>query len=309
MNPLLPGDVLSYSSGTLNGDPRGFRRVREDRNLLGVCGQRWPVLLEAIGQRAPLVINAYPAYLGRFEFGILVDTYLSPKTTSRALRLAVLEQRTAILIGQPLFVADLLWRYANEGFELPGTLILAVAGYLMPHSLQSAIETLCSERGCRAHVVHFYGAAEVDASCLVAKDRDEAGNLVYHPTGSEVGLSIGGSELVLSLSTGSGETIIDRFATGDSARAEGEGYVIWNHDRANPRVVSRLESWGIEEWRRRTGYLVDGASPLHQLREGAEPRGADELAFFEFAGRFGFSWLEKPDWTGMRASVAHRASA
>ena len=54
MNPmgrLQAGDVLSYSSGSTQSGPWGFRRVGADRKLLESCVARWPVLLEALAGR------------------------------------------------------------------------------------------------------------------------------------------------------------------------------------------------------------------------------------------------------------------
>jgi hypothetical protein len=302
MNELRPGDVLSYSSGSTQSGPWGFRRLRAERNLLAACAGRWPVLLDALGGRTPLLINAYPANLGRFEFGIVVDSYLSPMTVSRALQLAAQQKHPAVLIGQPLFVADALWRHVRADLALPDTLIFAVAGYVMPRSLQATLEALCTARSCRCHVVHFYGVAEVDAGCLVAMERNAAGELVYHATGPEVGVVVEDSRLLLGLRATSGESIVDHFATGDGARREGDGYVVWNHERYRPGILSRLEGWTSDDWRRRTGYLGADTGLVHQLREGVRAEAQDELGYFEFGARFGFSWLEKPDWSGGKES-------
>jgi hypothetical protein len=146
-------------------------------------------------------------------------------------------------------------------------------------------------------VVHFYGAAEVDASCLAAMERTPEGELVYYATSPEVRVELDDSRLLLGLVGAAGETIAERFDTGDCARPVGEGYVVWNHERVSPDVVRELEGWSFSEWARRTGYLRAGRERAFQLREGIRPDRAPELDFFEFGGRFGFSWLEKPKWS------------
>jgi len=297
MAALNAGDVLSYSSGSTQGGPWGFRRLRPQRDLLGACGRRWPVLLEALHGRTPIIINAYPAHLGRFDFGIFVDSYMSPRTVSRSLQLAALEKHPVVLMGQPLFLGEVVWRHVQAGHDLPESLIWASAGYSLPLSLQAMAEEACASRGCRLFVVQFYGTAEVDAGCLIAMDRNASGELVYHPSGPEVQVDLERSEVFLSLRSPDGELLVERFATGDCARPVDDGYVIWNEDRANPVILDELESWSAEDWRRRTGYLRCGMDLCLQLREGVSPACESELDFWEFGGRFGFSWLEKPDWS------------
>ena len=85
---LYPGAVLSYSSGSENRDPYGFRIVKPGGNLLGLIRAMFPDLVSGFGDRLPMVINAYPASIGTFDFGVLVDSYLSYTTASRALELA-----------------------------------------------------------------------------------------------------------------------------------------------------------------------------------------------------------------------------
>jgi hypothetical protein len=99
---IAPGDVLSYSSGSTNRDPHGFRITQKGGNLLGLIKMRWPGLVATFGDRMPIVINTYPAHIGSFDFGVTVDSYLSYTTASRALHLASVEKLPVMLLGQSL---------------------------------------------------------------------------------------------------------------------------------------------------------------------------------------------------------------
>ena len=85
MSSLRPGDVLSFSSGFQQRGPHGFRVLRNEKGgLLNLLKTRWPQLLEPFEGRTPMVINAYPACIGRFEFAVVVDSYLSGSIVSLA---------------------------------------------------------------------------------------------------------------------------------------------------------------------------------------------------------------------------------
>ena len=83
---LRPGDVLSYSAGSTQTGPEGFRKlVPGRRGMLDTAARRWPDLLDFLGDRPVLFINTYPATVGTFGPGITIDTYLSPRVFSRAM--------------------------------------------------------------------------------------------------------------------------------------------------------------------------------------------------------------------------------
>ncbi len=115
---LIPGDMLSYSAGSTQTGPSGFRRLRPPAasregkpsrgRMLDTAVGRWPELVEILGDGTILFINAYPASVGTFDFGITVDTYLSPRVLTRALQLGRVGGHSTILLGQPLFIADAL---------------------------------------------------------------------------------------------------------------------------------------------------------------------------------------------------------
>ncbi len=306
MVDLKPGDVLSYSAGSTRTDPLGFRKLRTPSslqgtrpaldNMLAVAGGRWPEFLAALGERPVLFINAYPASLGAFSYGITVDTYLSVRTLSRALQLASAGDHPVILLGQPLVVADAFLRHVAADYPLPETLMLWVGGYATPRSLERMLESLLAPRLRQIFIVHYFGAAEVDAGCLTARQRNAEGELIYYPR-DDVEPVLDGGDLLLTLRSPDGEPIVERFRTGDRARRHGEGWVIWNPKRLHPAVDDALESWSDADWQRRTGYLRRADEKIRfQLREGETPRQPAELEFFDFARHFGFSWLDKPCW-------------
>lgn len=297
MIQLAAGDVLSYSSGSSQSGPLGFRRLREGRKMLEPCAARWPHLLDALGREAPLVINAYPASLGRFAFGIAVDSYLNPKTVSRSLQLAALENRTAVLIAQPLFIGELVERHWRAGFAMPTQIIFATGGYPLPQSLERFVRTRCLARGTRAHFVHFYGVAEVDAACLAATERDTEGRLLYFPMGADIEPEIRSGQLLLSLRQGN-ERVIDRFETGDAFEAHEGSFRLLQSNGAEPSALSRLEAFAARDWARRTGYfaLSEAGLLVDQLRPGVEPGRPGELRFHDYCAKIESSWLDKPRW-------------
>src|SRR5690606_18686184 len=107
-------------------------------------------------------------------------------TGSRALHFAHLEQMPVMLIGQPLFMADLLFRHISKNPVLPHTLLFATGGYVMPRSLENALRALVAPYCPDFNIIHGYGVAEVDAGCLFASRRTVEGHLVYEPRGPDV---------------------------------------------------------------------------------------------------------------------------
>ncbi len=304
MRKLEPGDVLSYSAGSRHGGPYGFRVLsRRGGTLKNVLERKWARLFEGFGDRLSLIINAYPAALGRWDFGVSLDTYLSPSVGGRALELAHLEGMPVLLLGQPLFLAELLHQHLSSAEAgLPDTLLLGTGGYVMPQSLERALRELCAPKLHRFDLFHGYGVAEVDAACLLAVARNDLGQLVYEPRSDQVSVDFGKeSELLLSLRDADGNAVADRFATGDRGRQVEGGYVIWNDDRLHPTVARILEGWTPADWRRRTGYLANDSSVRLQTRPGVEPASEHECEFYDFARRYGQSWLVKPDWSLARS--------
>lgn len=297
MVKLKPGDVLSYSSGSHDRGPHGFRTLHRGGNLRALLESKWPELFDGFGDRLPLVVNAYPAAIGTFDFAVSVDTYLSLSTGSRALHLAHLERMPVMLLGQPLYIADLIHRHLERNPVMPDTLLIATGGYIMPRSLETALRTACADHVETLRIVHGYGVAEVDAACLLAMARDEFGHLLYLPRNERVEVEFDSEkQLLLSLKDADGHYIQRRFPTGDSGKPSGDAFVIWNHQRLHPNVLKILESWKPEDWRRRTGYLYYGREVRFQLRKGEQARAAIECEFHEYEKRYGHYWLFKPQW-------------
>lgn len=306
MTLLKPGAILSYSSGSHDRGPHGFRVIHPGGNLMGLLESRWPQLLTGFNGRVPLVINAYPACVGTFDFGVTVDTYLSLATASRALHLAHAEKMPVMLIGQPLYIADLLFRHLGKNPVLPDSMLIVQGGYLMPLSLERTVRQLCAPHLQNLNIVHGYGVAEVDAACLLAVNRSPEGHLVYETRGPDVRVTLKGTDLFLSLvDPQTGEARMDEFPTGDSGAPSANGYIIWNNDRLHPNVYKILESWSFEDWQRRTGYLYYGREIRFQLRKGYEPQGQLEAEFHDYEKKYGHYWLFKPVWS--RAQDAGRA--
>ena len=297
---LSPGDVLSYSAGSTQTGPEGFRKlVPGRRSMLDAAVARWPELGGFLGERPVLFINCYPATIGTFTPGITVDTYLSPRVFSRAFQLGRAADHPVILLGQPLFLADVLLRHAAAGLPFPETLMIWTGGYVMPRTLELMIVHLLDQHVERSVLLQYFGAAEVDAGCLMARDRTDDGDLIYLPR-DDVEVEADGENLLLSLRDPSGDGWrIHRFLTGDLTRPHGEGWLIRNPRRLHPEVETEMESWSIEDWRRRTGYVRrDDGKIWIQLREDAtvQPGSEKELDHYDFGRRFSFSWLAKPYW-------------
>ena len=69
-------------------------------------------------------------------------------------------------------------------------------------------------------------------------------------------------------------------------------------ERLAPSVARVLESFDPEDWSRRTGYLHRAGDDMQfQLRAGHDARRDEEYCFHDFGDRYGFSWLEKPNWS------------
>ena len=293
---LNPGDVLSYSSGSHDRGPYGFRPLRSGRSFMPVVQQRWPHMLDGFADHTPMVINGYPASIGTFDFAVRVDTYLSHSTASRSLHLAAVEGMPVFLLGQPLYVADLLYKHISKNPQMPDTMVIGVGGYVMPQSLERALRDLCAPYCKRFGILQGYGVAEVDAGCMVAVERDAQGQLIYYPR-DDARVDIDGEKLLLSLSDGQGGWVIERFDTEDCAKPAGEGFVIWNHDRLHPHVLKIMESWSSRDWERRTGYLYFGRELRFQLRKHVEPESAVEAEHYDYGKRYGQDWLFKPVWS------------
>lgn len=288
------GDILSYSASTQNQDPYGFRKAHSDPDYFEALGQLWPDIRSFLGDGVPLIINAYPAFLGQFTIGINVDSYLNIKTILRAFELAQREHKSVFLIGQPLFLAEAIFRGGLK-HKLPEQLLVFSGGYEMPKSLEESLSTVLSQAGSQHHFIHCYGMAELDAACLVAFERDAQGDLKYYPRSPSIDIQINNDHLALRHIQKSDQW----FDSGDIGEQRENYWVVTpSPKRFHPEIQSAFFSWTLEDWRRRTGFIAPHADGVvFQLREGLEPETDHEIAYFIYAHRYGFSWLNKPAWS------------
>jgi hypothetical protein len=296
MTLLKAGDVVRFSAGTTQDGPEGYGLVGPASGLLRASAQKWPGIAAAL-DGMPMLINAYPTSIGRFDAGVLVDTYLSPRTVARALHLAHLRRLPAVLVSTPLFAADVLLAYAKSERPWPRSLVLVSGGYPMPSSLQAVLREVAGEN-CRVFsLLHLYGATEADAACMMAVERDDAGELIYHVRGDDVEVRVESGDLLLSVKEPSGAYKVREYKTGDQARRVGAGYAIWNDRRFSREVMTLLTGWNKDIWSRRTGHALRvGNDRLFQLRDGPVVPQSHEMEFYDFWRQSGLGWLQKPVW-------------
>lgn len=304
MNDFCAGDILSYSAGSTQAGPDGFRKVnRAGLNLTAIVRAHWPDRLLPFRARLPLVINAYPALVALPSDGVLVDCYMSVRTASRALQLAAREQMPVIILSQPLFLGQLLMHYLSLNLALPDALIAVVGGYWLPPSLHAALAARLKEHEVQYACLQGYGVAEVEAGLLWAADLDAQGRARFRLRGPDVHAELRNDRLHLALKAPDGTLKAQPFDTGDSAEfADGSGptevLISSSTTRLANDIRAQLTGWSAEDWRRRTGYLARTATGLGaQLREGivANNDGA-ELDYYQFAAAHRVSWLDKPRW-------------
>jgi hypothetical protein len=291
---LRASDVISFSAGFDTEGPIKFRLVRSSEDRLADVVSRFPKLHSAF-QTTPIIINCYPAPLGAFPSAVFCDTYLRQSAFSRAMKLCSMEKCPAVILGQPLAVADLLFHHVNTGGTLPRDSIICVGGYYCPQSLETYIQRFPEELGWRFGFFHAYGVAEVDFAVFVGERPPTSRHIIYWHVAPSVVYRLTGDELELRRIND--ESFIP---TGDRATPEGDGSIaIQCGKRLDSQVVELLESWTHKEWCRRTGYLglsSDGTIRF-QLRKGETPRNDSELKFGAFQDLFSVSWLDKPDWS------------
>ena len=296
---LRLGDVLSYSAGSTRRTPDGYRFVRRSGetlapNMLLAVATRWPDMLERLHGRPPLIVNAYPATLGEFAFGIAIDTYLSPRTASRALWLAQREGLTAVVLAQPLFAAELLLAHRRSGSPWPTEVMLATGGYTMPATLEQALASELADAGSRLSVIHLYGAAEVDAGCMLARRVD--GHLIYYPRGEDVSVTLDDGHVLLAREHSDGSWP-EPFDSGDTAVRTPDGGFELMDPPGTRAALARFERWTRDDWQRRTGWLTmrDGEVAV-QLRTSSSASSSEEIDYYDFARMAGMTWLDKPRW-------------
>lgn len=301
--PLQAGTTLSYSSG------RQFSYQKSEEELdidkFRVIKQR-PSIFQAILERYPalgkffkptmMIINAYPASIGKFEEGVLIDSYLYPPTISRGLILAKQQNCQVVLTGQPLFLADVLTKHIEAGFSLPSHLVLALGGYPLSSSLERYFKHLL--QSITYETLMFYGVSEVDAGCLYSKERNAQGENIYY-TRKDVVITIIDGMLHLQLQEEDGMYPSQPFNTGDEAKQLEDGSLLIGYGKLLQEKSYEVlfKDWGVQDWQRKTGYIhVINEKKVFQTRQGISPEKSDEIEFHEFARISGYSWLNKPKW-------------
>jgi hypothetical protein len=271
---LKAGDVLSYSAGTKQTGPDGYRVIQTGRGVLArTLMVREPQLIMHY-QGCPIRINAYPAPAGDFPFGITVDTYMSKNTALRALKLAAREGKGIILSGQPLFLAHILM---DCDVNLRSLLIIS-GGYPMPKSLETFIRS--RQIAPVIDFLYLFGVAELDAGMLYATQWTSDNALKYRLRGEDVGFKeVDGTIRIQLNATGQVTDGSDQIQLIDSESCE------VFPKRVAPGVRNTLESWGTEEWHQFSGYIISNGRNREWHR-----RGSPEPSMM---------WLSKPDWSAL----------
>lgn len=290
MRELANSDVLTYSSTTTSIDPLAYRIVTPLGRSLPAIARRAPELMTRLVEAPPLVVLMYPATLGLTGLGPTIDTYLVPAVGSRALALAAAVGRDALVASTPLLAARLLTAHMTGRRAWPRRMLLALGGYPLPLSLETAFRSWGAEHGCQVSVLQFFGQAEVDAACLFALGRDSHGRVLYHPRDG-VELVLGATNLGLRLHVEGAVHWLDC-----QAEATANGLVLEEPRRWAPQVLAELEAWSERDWRRRSGFLQMSRPPRLQLREGIAPIDLSEVLFHVFAEATAMEWHKKPDW-------------
>ncbi|HSP78280.1 MAG TPA: hypothetical protein VLQ93_07110, partial [Myxococcaceae bacterium] len=295
MSRLPVRGLLSFSAGGDIGDVDKWRLVVDQGRSIRELALLFPDLEERGFLRTPIVVGCYPATLGTFTDALSIETYLRPANLARAGKLAQMEERPVVLLGQPLPVAERLVAHLGAGWPMPTRLLLVIGGYECPAGLEARLRERLASAGVEHEVVHGYGTAEIAAGCLMGR-RAPGGVVHYRLAMPGIGVESRAGRLWLSL----GEVAVD---TGDFAEPlTVDGHEGWriepSAERVAPRVREALMSWGADEWDRYTGYVAaSGSGLLLQLRRGRTPRRADELSFARFEDEHGSSLLDKPRWS------------
>lgn len=291
---LLPGDLISFSAGDRSVDDCAFRIIRQGDDRLMQVIQHFPHL-QSVLQTTPLIVNCYPAFLGRFASAVTCDTYLRHATFQRSLLLACKKAMPTIILGQPLVLADLLLCHVAKQLSLPSALVICVGGYFCPKSLETHIRAVLTQNHISHVFLHAYGVAEVDFAVFVG-ERTCNIHPLYRHVAPHVEYRTGPLGLELRLFSSDDGW----HSTGDLAENKWGGIEIVPGNRLAPEVHAALEAWTGEDWTRRTGYIARGCDGLaFQLRQQCSDviDSSYEIDYWAFCRRFSRSFPEKPDWS------------
>lgn len=290
---LTAGSALSFPAGSTDLDCERFRVISGGSDRLVQALRVFPQLRRLMTASPPLILGCYPAPLGNFPSAVVVDTCLRPANFVRGLALAASRSMMAIVISQPLILADMLVQAALAGQAFPQRMLLASGGYPMPASLERFIHGLLKQQGCcEAEVLHAYGVAEVDFGILGAL-RSVDGGLPYQLLAPEIELRLASGRIELRQVGDAAWTVSQ-----DRGTYFPDGlHIDCDPARVHPAVLAELETWGSRRWWRCTGRLrMQNGEALVQLRKGLQPVAASELCYHAYFEQFGGCILEKPDW-------------
>lgn len=292
INTVKTGDILSFSAGNPVDGGLSYRTVPKGPDKVGQALAGNPALAAVIAGRLPMIVGCYPAFLGFFPSAIFVDTYLRPSVFERALRLAANEALAPILVSQPLIIADLLRRGAAAVSLHARPLIVAMGGYACPWGLEQHLQTLLPEGSV---ILHGYGMAEVGFACLLGT-RQACGQVVYRLVDPDVEVLVDEDRLGFAKIVGGVKQV---WSTGDRVSVGNGLYKIQpGIKRVSDEVWRELESWGDDQWSRRTGHLArHGDGWAFQLRPGESRQTDTEVDFYDYARDHGMTWFDKPTWS------------
>ncbi|MBF0537239.1 MAG: hypothetical protein HQL03_03195 [Nitrospirae bacterium] len=89
------------------------------------------------------------------------------------------------------------------------------------------------------------------------------------------------------------------FDTDEFAAEYNDAILIHNsRERLNPATVALFNSFDNNKWRRYTGYIAMINGNYHmQLRSNVSDYTTNEIVFWEFCKLYGYTWLNKPNWS------------
>jgi hypothetical protein len=287
-----PGDVLAFSAGSSDSQALKWRRADRAvsaRQQVGGYGGVIPGLRRVLAGRLPAVVSAYPAPMGPFADAVFVDSYIRAEVVSAALELFARHGCPTVLLAQPLVAAHVLVGHGQR--ILPESLVLVLGGYECPRSLEVFLRSVLSGRVRHALYVHAYGIAEVGPALLVG-ERSSSGEIWYSAAHPAITPLIRQGRLCLQVAGG------DPVETGDEATGTKDHQIAIRcpEDRLSRQIRSVLEGWTTEDWRRRTGHVVNAATVHAQLRPATPAIEPAEIPFGAFVDITGMSWLDKPRW-------------
>ncbi|HEV2613858.1 MAG TPA: hypothetical protein VGV92_04015 [Gammaproteobacteria bacterium] len=292
-----PGNVLVFSAGSKELNPDKHRVLHPSDDSFMTYAKHFPMLYKFVSLFKPIMlISCYPSTIGIFPHVIFTDTYLRFPNFARALMLAQKKGYTAVIVGQPLVVLDMLVQYKKQAHPFPRHLIIGIGGYYCPISLEKTLNTIVGNKHKISCVLHGYGTGESEFNSLVGI-RHATQDIIYKPISNRLQPVIKEGKLWLQNKTKK----LD-YETGDHATLTSDGRIIIQNppERLSPDIPDFLNQWTESDWLRRTGFITKQQDNfIMQLRQGVQPESNNnitELDFYAYANQFPFSWLDKPSW-------------